>query len=50
MRISVPRFRSRQSEIDNKNRQVNQSNREIDTLRSTLSYSTYKDDAIKKNI
>jgi septal ring factor EnvC (AmiA/AmiB activator) len=50
MRISVPRFRSRQSDIDNKNRQLNQSNREIDTLRSTLSYSTYKDDAIKKNI
>ena len=50
MIINVPRFRNRQSEIDDKSRQVDQSNREIDALRSTLSYSTYKDDAIKKNI
>lgn len=50
MSINVLRFRNRQSEIDNKKRQVDQSNKETDTLRSTLSYSTYKDDSIKKNI
>jgi hypothetical protein len=50
MIINVPRYINRQSEIDNKAREVGQSNGEIDTLRGTLSYSTYKDNAIKKNI